>query len=138
MTRCSASAARLSIVEDQSCHSSSSVTTSRITLLSTSVATLLAPRQFHDLVGPHTRLRCTAHACNERFPPLTSAPGFADPNGIAIHFKFHLGKRQEAELLAYVLRNRHLSFGCNAHGILLLVRVILKWLVVKSIAVASR
>src|SRR6187200_2200244 len=111
-------AASASCAADQSNHSASSVKTSRMTLLSTSVALTSASGELHDLVGGDAAGSTAAHVIDER-PAAVVAPrngGLFHPDGITIELEFHLGVRQQPERLTDGERNRDLSFAGHPHG----------------------
>src|SRR5262245_19070429 len=96
-----ASAASASLSADQSPHSASLVTTSRITLLSTSVAATLPPRELHDLVGGDAARASSAHVIDECAAARKSpgGGGLFHPDGVAIDLELDLGVREQSELL---------------------------------------
>src|SRR5215216_5778999 len=124
-----ACAASASCSADQPPHSGSSVTTSRMTLLSTSVAGTSASGQLHDLIGGESTRTAPAHVLDERTAALRAARagGLLDAHGVAVDLEFHLGVRQQAEPVPDFERDGDLSLAGDPHLVLLLlVRVILR------------
>src|SRR3970040_1434466 len=118
MTSRPSRAARDSMDADQSTQSASSVTTSRITSLSTSVGIGLrsAARQLHDLVGGQPGGGRPAHARNDGGATSVCFPGFPDSDGIAVQLELHLRLREQTEGFAERLRDGDLAFVCQPHG----------------------
>src|SRR5215204_4537153 len=90
-------AACASIDADQSPHFASSVTTSRMTLLSTSVVISLAACERHDLLGGQAGRGGAAHAADERIAARRAAACRPDTNGIPVDLELDLRLRQEPE-----------------------------------------
>src|SRR5688500_14127441 len=104
---------------DQSPHSPSSVTTSRSTLLSTSVAPTSPSRQFHDLVGREAARAPAAHELEEGTAAMRPArrSRLLHPYRVAVDLELHLGIWQQTEFLPDFLWNRDLTLGRHPHSI---------------------
>src|SRR5262245_48325018 len=113
-------------VEDQSSHSSSSVRTSRMTLLSTRVSLTSAPGQLHDFFSGDSARATPLHMFDQGATAIALArrSGPLDPDGIPIQFEFDLRIRQKTELPSYRERNCDLAFAGDSQVLLLLVRVL--------------
>jgi hypothetical protein len=79
----------------------------------------LASRQRYDFVGAHADVcgspvgfdsPAAFHAYSD------GSRSFADKDVVTCHLEFNLCTRQEAELVANLLRDGHLSFGVDSHA----------------------
>src|ERR1700758_459368 len=112
MTRADSSARRASASEDHANQRGSRVTTSRRTLLSTSVS---ATGEREDLVRAQAGRRLSLHARDEVAPPSATASGLLDPDRATLRLERHLGVRQESEPLAELDGDGDLTLGGNSH-----------------------
>src|SRR5262249_49475643 len=80
---------------------------------------LSASRQGHDLIGAYADACAAAKGFDNRTTSgaySCCARGFADADVIACHLELDLAVRQEAELVANLLRDGQLSFSLDSHG----------------------
>src|SRR5436190_10919559 len=105
MTRRLSSACRSSIDDDHPSHSGSSVTTSRSTLLSTSVGTSLLSRQREDFDGGQPTSGAAAGAGDQACAPCARLPRLADAHAVAIDLELDLAVGEQPQALADVLRD---------------------------------
>src|SRR5450759_4822264 len=103
---------------DHSAQTGSSVTMSRITLESTSVArngASLATQQLHQLVcGPGCR-GGVAHPADDALSPGVPGGVMHDPEGVAVLHDVHLVAFDDPMPMAQLSRNRHLSLAVELH-----------------------
>src|SRR5450759_4435552 len=110
MTTRPRSPACASIDADQSIHSSSSSRRSSRTLLSTSVATLLASGHRHDFVSREAFVAAAAQVRHDHLAAAELLPLLlAQPHAVADDLELHLAVRQQAEPLADGLGNGDLA-----------------------------
>src|SRR5580765_462017 len=99
----------------------SSVRMSRRTLLSTKVTRpgcrlSVTTRERHDLVRGHGDVASTPQTGHEPLAPAPTAHRATDHHSVTISVEVDLGARQDAQLVAQVLGNRHLALVRHHHG----------------------
>src|SRR5213596_1508301 len=119
---CPAQTARLDA--DQSNHVTSSVKTSRITLLSTRTSATLLSRQGHDLVSGHFYGPFSPHMRNELISAALAAFLLTDTHSASDDVKTNFSIRKQSQPFSYLLWNCDLPLRCYTHIDLLLLPII--------------
>src|SRR5205823_1165631 len=80
---------------------------------------ILPSRESHQFVGRHAGDRAVraAQMLDEALPARLASLLLSDSHAVAHDVEFNLAVRQHAEAFANVLRDGHLAFGRDAHGI---------------------
>src|SRR6186713_473404 len=112
------SAARASIADDQDAHSSCNDSTSMRTLLSTRVATSVAPRHRHDFLRGESAIAGSTQALDDHLATrfFLRPPRLADADAVPHNLELDLAVREQPELFADVLRDRDLALAGDAHS----------------------
>src|SRR3990170_584013 len=123
MTSMWSSASRSIWAADHSNHSRSSVTTSRMTLLSTRMSAiftrrkLIASGQSHDLVRGKPRRGFPPHGLEETLPAAPGLSRFPQNDRAAPQSELYFRIGKEAGLLAEIYRDGDLAFARDPHDV---------------------